>query len=274
MMADAARPDMCCGLHFFNPVSQMPLVEVIAGTKTSPETVAAAQAYCLRLPGKYTVPSADKPLFIVNRDLIPYSREAVVLLEAGVPALDIEEAMKAFGMKMGPLALMDTVGLDICSKVMHSAHEAYGDRLSPPKILKFIEDNKLLGMKSKKGIYLWDDNGRRTIINPDVAAALGVQTKIKMERGVIQERLVLVLINEAARLLEENVATQPWQVDLSMIMGTGLPPDRGGVLRYADSLGIATVVQKLQWLSKVAGENYTPSALLVSMAQKGETFYR
>jgi 3-hydroxyacyl-CoA dehydrogenase / enoyl-CoA hydratase / 3-hydroxybutyryl-CoA epimerase len=278
MLKGSAHPELGCGLHFFNPASKMPLIEIVAGfdsegTDTSPSTIASVQEYCQRLPGKFTVQSADWPLFIVNRDLIPYAREAVNLLEMGVPAIDIEDAMKAFGMKMGPFALMDEVGLDICGKVMHSALEAYGDRFSAPKILKFIEDNNLLGKKNKKGIYLWDENERRTGFNPDVIAALGITNVVKMDRRMIQERLTLVLINEAARIVEDSIA-HVWAVDLAMIMGTGFPPDRGGVLRYADSLGIATVVQKLRWLSKVAGENFTPCKLLVSMAQKGETFYK
>jgi 3-hydroxyacyl-CoA dehydrogenase/enoyl-CoA hydratase/3-hydroxybutyryl-CoA epimerase len=274
MMADSLNPELHCGLHFFNPPSKMPLIEVIAGDKTPSETIASVIEYCQRLSGKFTVPSADRPLFIVNRVLIPYARETAMLLEEGAPAADVEEAMTRFGMRMGPLELMDVVGLDICAKVMHSAHEAYGDRLSPPRLLAYIEQQKLLGMKGKKGIYLWDENDKKTGINPEMAAVLGVKQKIKMERSAIQERLALIMIAEAARVIEEKVVDEPWQVDLAMIMGTGYPADRGGPLRYADTLGIGNVVQKLTWLSKVYGENYKPCDLLIRMAQNGETFYK
>ncbi len=271
-MAERAwHPENVGGLHFFNPVHKMPLVEVVEGAFTSPETLAVLKAFAGKL-GKTTVVTSDSPGFVVNRILAPYLYESIHLMEAGVPFQDIEDAMKKFGMKMGPLALLDEVGLDIASKVIHVLHEALGDRITPPSLISYFEEQKLLGKKGGKGIYLWDKNERRTGFNRDLIAWLDVLALPKTS-GEIQDRLLLAMINEAARCLEEKVVSDPAQLDLAMVFGTGFPPFRGGLLRFADELGSRTVLQKLTYLSQVAGDNYKPSAMLVALAEKGEGFY-
>jgi len=273
LMADGARsPENVVGVHFFNPVHKMPLVEIVRGKETSDETEALAKAYASKL-GKTTVVTADSPGFVVNRILAPYMREAIVMMEQGVPLEDIEKAATSFGLPMGPLALLDEVGLDICAKVIHVLHDALGDRLAPPSILTAIESLKLLGKKGGKGIYLYDEKGKRAGFNPDVLAAIKAPARPKT-RGEIQDRLYLAMLNEAVRCLEEGVISDPAQLDLAMIMGTGFPPFLGGVLRYADTLGSKVVLHKLDLLSTVAGENYRPSELLRKKAAAGETFYR
>lgn len=272
MAENAAVPGNVGGLHFFNPVHKMLLVEVIAGTHTSDETVATLKALSARL-NKTAVLSADSNGFIVNRILAPYMYESARLMEDGVPLKDIDDAMKRFGMPMGPLALLDEVGLDIATKVLHVLHGAFGDRLKSPAIMSFIESSKLLGKKGGKGIYLYDAEGKRGEFNPDILGAIKAAASPK-SRAEIQDRLVLAMVNEAARCIEEGVVTDPSQLDLAMIFGTGFPPFRGGVLKYADAVGARALVQKLELLAKVAGPNYEPCDYLRRLAAAGGSFYR
>lgn len=274
-MADASdEPEMFGGLHFFNPVHKMPLVEVVRAPQTSAATVAALKAFSQRI-GKTAVTTADAPGFAVNRILTPYMLEAIKLAEAGVAIEDIEKAMKYFGFPMGPFELIDAVGLDIVSKVVEvmSGPEGIGSRVAPPPlVLGFIKQQKLLGKKGGKGLFLYGEDGRKTTLNPDFEAVLP-SDKRKKSMSEIQDRLALVMVNEACRCLEEGVVDEPSQLDLAMIMGTGFPPFRGGLLRYADALGARVVHQKLSHLAAVAGENYAPTALLTRKAAAGEAFY-
>ncbi len=269
--SEAKDPARVVGLHFFNPVHKMPLVEVVRGKKTSDEAVAFAMQVALKLD-KTTVITKDSPGFIVNRILAPYLREAAVLTAEGVPIEDIDKAMKSFGMPMGPMALLDEVGLDIAGKVVHVMHEALGERLAPPPLMGQIADLKLLGKKSGKGIYLYDENGKPAGVNPDVQALIKVPVAKKLP-GVIQDRLVLLMVNEAARCLEEGVVATPAQLDLAMIFGTGFAPFHGGPLRYADTEGTDIICQKLEYLSRVRGEAYAPCELLKKLAARRELFY-
>lgn len=275
----ARNPENVVGLHFFNPVHKMPLVEVVRGETTSEETAAVAKAFAMKL-GKTTVVTADSPGFVVNRILTPYMLETVRLLEQGVPAHDIDKAMKAWGMPMGPLELMDEVGLDICAHVVDTMHGAFGERFAPPAILAEIKAKKLLGKKGDKGVYLWKDGKKvfdkktkKYVLNQELVDAVKAPKSPKHVTE-IQDRLVLAMVNEAARCMQEGVVTEASQLDLAMIFGTGFAPFRGGVLRYADQEGIKLAVQKLTWLSKVAGENYVPAEVLHPMAAHGLTFYR
>lgn len=272
-IASAAKePKNVVGIHFFNPVHKMLLVEVVKGQHTDREALGAAQAFAMKL-GKTTVTTGDAPGFVVNRILTPYLREAIVLLQEGVPPEEIDKAMTSFGMPMGPLALMDEVGLDIGEKVIHVLHAALGERMAPPAILSVVASQKLLGKKGGKGFYLYDENGKRTVFNPEIAQAIKAKRSPKL-RGAIQDRLALIMVNEAARCLEEGIIAEPSQLDLAMVFGTGFAPFYGGVLRYADQVGLRTVQQKLEWLAKVAGESYKPSQLLTKKAALGENFYR
>ncbi len=291
-MGEKARhPENVVGLHFFNPVHKMPLVEVVKTEKTSEEAAALARAFAMKL-GKTVVVTADAPGFVVNRILAPYLREAILLMQEGVPLEDIEKAMKDFGMPMGPLELLDEVGLDISEKVIHVLHDALGDRMSPPAIMEAINALKVVGRKGGKGIYVYDAPGGRRksyvekvgkgwrkkkvkkyVFNPDVVAAIKAPRNPKTA-GEIRDRLVLAMVNEAARVMEENIVTEPSQLDLAMIFGTGFPPFTGGLLRYADQTGLQNAAQKLAFLAQVSGENYTPANLLVEKARQGGTFYQ
>ena len=271
-MASAARhPASVVGIHFFNPVHKMPLVEIVKGEKTSAETVALAMSFAMALD-KTTVVTADSAGFVVNRILAPYMREAAVLAGEGIPIEDIDKAMKSFGMPMGPMALLDEVGLDIAGKVIHVMHAALGERLSEPPLMKAIQDLKLLGKKGGKGIYLYDEKGKPAGVNPSVQEAIKAPPRT-VQKGQIQDRLVLLMLNEAVRLLEENVVTDPAQLDLALIFGTGFPPFEGGILRYADRQGVRTLFDKMALLAKVEGERYIPCELLRMKAAKRESFY-
>ena len=272
-MAEGAKsPENVVGVHFFNPVHKMLLVEIVKGKSSSKETLATGQSFAMKLK-KTTVVTGDAPGFVVNRILAPYMREAVVLLEEGVPAEDIDKAMTKFGMPMGPIALMDEVGLDIGEKVIHVLHDALGERLAPPKILSVVAEKKLLGKKGGKGLYLYDADGKRTEFNPEISEALKVEPRKKLD-GEIQDRLALIMVNEAARCLEEGIITDPSQLDLAMVFGTGFAPFYGGVLGYADRVGSRVIFQKLDYLSRVAGESYKPCALIKKLAESGGTFYK
>ncbi|HEY9758635.1 MAG TPA: 3-hydroxyacyl-CoA dehydrogenase NAD-binding domain-containing protein [Oculatellaceae cyanobacterium] len=271
MASVAKEPKNVVGIHFFNPVHKMLLVEIVRANTTSNETVAAAQSFAMKL-GKTTVVTGDAPGFVVNRILAPYLREAIVLLEQGVPPEEIDKAMTTFGMPMGPLALMDEVGLDIGEKVIHVLHAALGERMAPPAILNVVSENKLLGKKGGKGIYLYNEEGRRDGFNPTILFAVTAEATPK-QRGEIQDRLSLVMVNEAARCIEEGVIHDPSQLDLAMVFGTGFAPFYGGVLRFADQVGLKIVQQKLEYLSKVCGGSYVPCKLLTEKAMKGENFY-
>jgi 3-hydroxyacyl-CoA dehydrogenase/enoyl-CoA hydratase/3-hydroxybutyryl-CoA epimerase len=272
MASGAKFPQNVVGVHFFNPVHKMLLVEIVKGKTTSNETLATGQSFAMKLK-KTTVVTGDAPGFVVNRILAPYLREAVVLLEEGVPAEDIDKAMTSFGMPMGPLALMDEVGLDIGEKVIHVLHDALGERMVPPAILGVVAEKKLLGKKGGKGLYLYDENGKRAGINPEITESIKVEPRTKL-KGEIQDRLALIMVNEAARCLEEGIITEPSQLDLAMVFGTGFAPFYGGVLRYADQVGTRVVFQKLDYLSRVAGASYKPCALLTKLAESGDTFYK
>lgn len=284
-VAAANHPELVVGIHFFNPVYKMPLVEIVRGTTTSDATLACAKAFALKL-GKTTVTTNDAPGFVVNRILAPYMREAIVMAEEGVPMQDIEKAALDFGMRMGPFTLLDEVGLDIAGHVIRTLEKALGERMSPPAILLDIEAQKLLGRKGGRGIYLYGANGdrvsvkegkmfakkKRYVFNPDVLAAIASRTKpTKKTVDEIQDRLFLAMVAEAARCLEENVIDDAAQLDLAMIFGTGFPPFTGGPLRWADSIGLRVAHQNLVWLNQVAGDNYQPCGLLVEKAQRGAT---
>lgn len=268
---NARKPEDVVGIHFFNPVHKMPLVEIIKGKKSDEKTVALAMNFAMEL-GKTTVIANDSPGFIVNRILAPYMREAAVLAAEGVPVEDIDKAMKAFGMPMGPMALLDEIGLDIACKVIHVMGEALGDRLAEPPLIKSIQALKLLGKKGGKGIYLYDEKGKPAGVNPDFQACIKAEPR-KLQKSQIQDRLVLLMLNEAVRCLEEDVVNDPAQIDLAMIFGTGFPPFEGGLFRYADHQGVRVLCDKLELLAQVNGERYVPAELLREKARGREKFY-
>jgi 3-hydroxyacyl-CoA dehydrogenase/enoyl-CoA hydratase/3-hydroxybutyryl-CoA epimerase len=231
--AATSRPDKVIGIHFFNPVHRMQLVEIVVGDQTSPETVQLVLTFVQGI-GKLPVISKDRPGFIVNRILLPYLIEAGRLFDEGADMEAIDRAMLDFGMPMGPLRLIDEVGMDVAVHVAKTLHSAFGDRLSAPPMLQKLVDSGLLGRKAGKGFYRYHSKGKETP-NPD-AVALRRQSGGTPGDQELQERMAGLMVAEAQRCLDEGVTNSGDDIDLAMIMGTGFAPFRGGPLTYAASL--------------------------------------
>jgi 3-hydroxyacyl-CoA dehydrogenase/enoyl-CoA hydratase/3-hydroxybutyryl-CoA epimerase len=265
-----AHAERVCGFHFFNPVHRMPLVEIVRGRRTSDQALVTAVALARRM-GKTPVVVADSPGFVVNRILMPYLSEAMALLGEGYALADIDGAMRRFGMPMGPFEVLDEVGLDVAHKVGGVLSQAFPDRMSPATALEKLIAAGRLGKKSGLGFYR--HTGRRRRRDPAVNALLGLTRGRQAPGGeLLAKRMVLAMINEAARCLEEKVVADAGAIDLAMIFGAGFPPFRGGVLRYADAFGLAKAEKRLIALRAEKGERFAPSALLSRLAAEGGTF--
>jgi 3-hydroxyacyl-CoA dehydrogenase/enoyl-CoA hydratase/3-hydroxybutyryl-CoA epimerase len=278
--AGAQRPRDVVGMHFFNPVHKMPLVEVIRGPQTSDAAVATAVALARRI-GKTPVVVGDAPGFLVNRILMAYLGEALVMLEEGSRIEEVDRVMVAFGMPMGPFALLDQIGIDVAASVAALLSEAYRDRAPRSVALQILKEKGWLGRKSGRGFYLYgrgghDGSGERggaRSVNAEMYRLISTRDRVDLEAGPAESRLVLPMINEASRCLESGVVRTPADVDLGMVMGTGFPPFRGGLLRHADSLGLAAVVHLLEILAERHGPRFLAARLLLDLAREGRRFY-
>ncbi|HEY6196219.1 MAG TPA: 3-hydroxyacyl-CoA dehydrogenase NAD-binding domain-containing protein [Candidatus Eisenbacteria bacterium] len=264
------HPERFVGFHFFNPVHRMPLVEVVRGERTSDASLVTAVGLARKL-GKTPVVVKDSPGFVVNRVLMPYLREALHLLEEGYTVPDLDLAMRRFGMPMGPFEVVDEVGLDVAAKVAGVLSKAFPDRMLPsPALEKMLAAGKL-GRKNGAGFYR--HKGRTRKPDRSVRGVLGLsQTRHPHTVDSLAERMVLAMINESARCVEEGIVAGPEEVDLAMVFGAGFPPYRGGVLRHADATGLPAVVDRLRALRAEKGPRFEPCALLVAKAAAGETF--
>ncbi len=269
----AARPERVLGMHFFSPVEKMPLLEVIVTPRTLPEVTATAVAFGRKL-GKTVIVVNDAPGFFVNRILAPYINEAGRMLDDGVAIEAIDGALLDFGFPVGPITLLDEVGLDIAGKSGAIMSKAFGDRLQPSESLGRVLASGRLGRKSKKGFYLYDESGKKGGVDESVYALLPTGTKrTELARGEIQQRCALAMVNEAARCLEEKIVRVPRDGDIGAVFGIGFPPFRGGPFRYADSLGAAEIVRALEAFNVKYTGRFQPCALLVTMAHEGKRFY-
>lgn len=267
LAAGLQRPERFCGFHFFNPVHRMPLVEVVRGARTGDAALTSAVHLARRL-GKTPVVVADAPGFIVNRVLMPYLSEAMILLEEGYPLADLDRAMKRFGMPMGPFQVVDEVGLDVAKKVAGVLGAAFPDRMAPSASLEKLIAAGRLGRKNGRGFYVY--RGRQRRQDPRLGELLGLARERRASNpDALVERMVLAMINESARCLEEGVARDAGDIDLAMVFGTGFPPFRGGPLRYADALGLDHVVARLNAHRAERGERFEPAKLLVRLADRG-----
>lgn len=267
------HPQRFAGMHFFNPVHRMPLVEVVRGTNTDADTVETLAALAVRL-GKVPVVTRDAPGFLVNRILGPCLNEAGRLLDEGWDALAVDRAWKRFGMPMGPFRLIDEVGIDVVRHAGETMAEAFGERMAPAASLVALAASGRLGRKSGKGFYLYS-GGREKAFDRSVYADMKLPaSRSDPDEARVRDRLVLAMINEAARVLEEGIADSAADVDLGMVMGTGFPPFRGGLLKYADDLGPAEVLRTLEALCGTCGNRYEPCGLLKELSGAGETFHR
>jgi 3-hydroxyacyl-CoA dehydrogenase/enoyl-CoA hydratase/3-hydroxybutyryl-CoA epimerase len=264
------HPERVVGLHFFNPVHRMKLVEVIRPSGASDEAVETAVAFVQRI-GKLPVVAKDSPGFAVNRILLPYLLEAVSLHAGGVPVKALDDSMLDFGMPMGPMRLLDEIGLDVAADVAQTLCDAFPDRLRMPVAFSQLLEAGMLGRKSGCGFYSYR-NGREAGVNRRNPIGTGAGAAARMGRSELQERMVLAMVNEAARCLEEGVVGQAADIDMAMVMGTGFAPFRGGPMRYADALGLDGVEQSLRRLSEEE-PMFLPCALIAEMARSKRRFY-
>src|SRR5205814_1984846 len=288
LAAEAKNPERVIGLHFFNPVSRMKLVEVVVGTETSDDVIARALAF-VRQIAKLPVTVRDSPGFLVNRVLFPYLLEAAELFENGTSAQEIDDSLLQWGMPMGPLRLIDEIGVDITVDIANTLEKAYGKRDRASKILREMQSAKLLGRKSGAGFYKYEgkaqtanDEIEKWRTKPSDHSERGegshepgpreVPRSAQHDRGDVADRLTFLMVNESARCLEEKVVASPEDADYGMILGTGFPIWRGGPLRFAENFGIKKVVEEMESVART-NEKYAPCSLLREHAQKGTKFY-
>ncbi|MGD9855550.1 MAG: 3-hydroxyacyl-CoA dehydrogenase NAD-binding domain-containing protein [Planctomycetaceae bacterium] len=263
LSAVTQRGDRVAGLHFFNPVHKMPLVEVVRLPETSDATIAAL-VEVVRALGKTPIVVAEGPGFLVNRILFPYLDEAVRLVVEGQSIAEVDREAKRFGMPMGPLELIDTVGIDIAADVSRNlAAIGFGDSPTPQFLSEMAAQGRL-GQKAGQGFYRYRRGRRRRPLLPTAAAhepaKLPSPQDFQGERiSGVQQRLVFSLINAAAGVLHNRIVPEPWMVDLGMVLGTGFAPFRGGPLRLAESWGHDKVVETLEALARLCGPRFRPS---------------
>jgi 3-hydroxyacyl-CoA dehydrogenase/enoyl-CoA hydratase/3-hydroxybutyryl-CoA epimerase/enoyl-CoA isomerase len=302
MARSVARPELFAGMHFFNPVDRMQLVEVIRGERTGDETVVTLVALAKRI-GKTPIVVRDCPGFLVNRILFPYLNESLVLLEEGASPRAIDKAATAFGMPMGPVTLNDVVGLDTSLYAGRVVNTAFADRAAPTRLLDELVAAGRLGQKSGAGFYSYAKGSR----GADDPALEGFLAKVRTGRRAIQarsasegtpqarsasegtpqarsasegtaspeeiaDRLFLPMLTEASRVLTEGIVRTPGDVDMGLILGIGFPSFRGGLLRWADALGLAAVLEKLRKYEHL-GPRFQPTEQMRRLAAEGKGFY-
>jgi 3-hydroxyacyl-CoA dehydrogenase/enoyl-CoA hydratase/3-hydroxybutyryl-CoA epimerase len=268
----AQRPENILGMHYFSPVEKMPLLEIIKHQGTSDQALATAVDFG-RKQGKTVIVVNDGAGFYVNRILAPYLNAALELALEGVKFDAIDQAITNFGFPVGPIKLLDEVGLDVGSKIQPVLEEAFGERMASIGVQKTLLDKGRLGKKVKKGFYRYDEPGKSKEIDETIYEELNITQSIELSEKAIVERCVYRMLNEAVLCLDHEIISSTRDGDIGAIFGIGFPPFLGGPFRYIDRLGISYVVDKLNQLEKTHGKKYEPAPLLLSMAEKNETFY-
>ncbi|PSW65889.1 fatty acid oxidation complex subunit alpha FadJ [Photobacterium leiognathi subsp. mandapamensis] len=272
----AERPENVVGLHYFSPVEKMPLVEVIphqgteTGSRTSEETIATVVALAKK-QGKTPIVVGDKAGFYVNRILAPYMNEAARVLLSGEPIEHIDEALLNFGFPVGPITLLDEVGVDIGAKISPILLAELGERFEAPDVFDLLLKDNRKGRKSGKGFYRYDTKKKE--VDKSVYQLLGIEPKVKESEVEIAVRCSLMMLNEAARCLDEGVIRCARDGDIGAIFGIGFPPFLGGPFRYMDHIGITRIVDMLNEYSDKYGDRFKPCERLLAMAKEEQTFY-
>jgi 3-hydroxyacyl-CoA dehydrogenase / enoyl-CoA hydratase / 3-hydroxybutyryl-CoA epimerase len=270
--ARSVHPERVVGLHFFNPVHRTPLVEVVAGSRTSPEAVATVHAFALEL-GKTPVVVRDSPGFLVNRIVTAYLSEASRLFAEGFRIEAVDRAMREFGMPAGPFEVLDRIGLDTAKHAAAVLEAAYGKRIGGAVgLLDAMVAAGRLGGKNGRGFYRYRA-GAPAGADPAVAKLAGTSAPKELPGETLQERMVLSMVAEAVLCLEDGVAREPRDVDVALVLGAGFPAFRGGPLRYSDAAGIPVLVDRLSRLADGQGERFRPPGLLRDMVREERTFY-
>ncbi len=267
--SDAARPENVIGLHYFSPVEKMPLVEIIPHQGTSETTIAKVVNFA-RKQGKTPIVVKDKAGFYVNRILAPYVNEAANLLLAGEPIEKIDQALVEFGFPVGPMTLLDEVGIDIGSKIAPILENELGERFKAPDAFSRLIDAGRLGRKSKRGFYLYDKKDKK--VDESIYSLLGVTVNPRLNKEEIAQRCVAQMLNEASRCLDEGIIASARDGDIGAIFGIGFPPFLGGPFSYMDKLGAAKVASQLATFAE-QNSQFTPSEALTKMAQENDVYY-
>ncbi|MCA1658446.1 MAG: enoyl-CoA hydratase/isomerase family protein, partial [Verrucomicrobiaceae bacterium] len=269
LATSTGSPARVVGLHFFNPVSRMKLIELVVGRQTSEEIRERALVFARQI-GKLPVLVRDSPGFLVNRVLFPYLLDAAEMFQSGVSAEEIDRPLLEWGMPMGPLRLIDEIGVDITVDIADTLEKAYGARDRAPEILRKMYDAKMLGRKLGGGFYKYE--GKQQTPN-EALQEWRQESGENFAAENITNRLTFLMVNEAARCLEEKVVATPEDADYGMVLGTGFPVFRGGPLRYAESFGLKELVAEMDGIHSRAGEKFAPCDLLRKHSQDGTTFY-
>jgi 3-hydroxyacyl-CoA dehydrogenase/enoyl-CoA hydratase/3-hydroxybutyryl-CoA epimerase len=271
-IAEASRrPEAVLGMHYFSPVQKMPLLEVVVTERTAKEATATAVAIGKR-QGKTVIVVRDGPGFYTSRILAPYMNEAAQLLAEGAAIDVLDRALVEFGFPVGPITLLDEVGIDVGDKVGKILHEAFGARMAPPAALHEIVQAGRLGRKNRKGFYTYDGKTKR--VDESVYDLLpGGRARKILDPREIQDRLVVQMVNEAIRCLGEGILRSARDGDVGAVFGLGFPPFRGGPFRYVDALGAAEVLRRIERYHDRFGARWTPAPALVDLAKSAKKLY-
>ena len=280
--AKAERPENVIGLHYFSPVDKMPLVEIIPHEGTSDQTISTTVAFAKK-QGKTPIVVKDKAGFYVNRILAPYMNEAAILLLAGEPIDKLDKALVDFGFPVGPMQLLDEVGIDVGAKIGPILQADLGERFAAPAAFSKLLDDGRLGKKADKGFYLYGKHVKKGVkhvfkpkgkqVDESIYALLNVNPVGNLSANEIAKRCTYMMLNEAARCVDEGIVRNARDGDIGAIFGIGFPPFLGGPLRYIDNIGAAALVTQLTQWSQQHGERYTPCEALVIMAENGTSYY-
>ncbi|HKI46714.1 MAG TPA: fatty acid oxidation complex subunit alpha FadJ [Balneolales bacterium] len=271
----AKRPENVVGMHYFSPVPKMPLLEIIKTDKSSKKAIDTARNFGVR-QGKNVIVVNDGPGFYTTRILAFYINEAIRMLEERISIEDIDRAMTAFGFPVGPVKLLDEVGLDVGAHVNEVLAERFAQRgIKPSPVAGKMIEAGYKGRKNKKGFYKYDDSSKHSReVNGDVYKFIGASPNMKLERSVIQQRMNLMMVNEALYCLQEGILESPQDGDLGAVLGLGYPPFLGGPFRYVDAQGAKTVLEELEKLVNGYGERFKPAPLLEDLVKSNKTFYK
>jgi len=265
------RPAQVLGMHFFSPVHKMPLLEIVATSETALTAIATAASFGRRI-GKHVIVVRDGPGFYTSRALAAYMNEATWMLEEGAAVDSLDRAMTAFGFPVGPVTLLDEVGVDVGAKVAKVMHHHLGERMSPPPSMEKVIADGRLGRKAKRGFYTYD--GKKKRVDESVYALLpGGSARRPVEAREAQERLTFAFLNECVLCLQEGILRSPRDGDVGAIFGLGFPPFLGGPFRYLDHLGVRFALETMEKLQARHGSRFRPAPMLVDMAREGRTFH-
>ncbi len=267
LAAATSRGERVIGLHFFNPVAKMPLVEVVRTSTSAGTALSVGVELALRM-GKTPIVVQDAPGFLVNRLLIPYLAEAFVMASEGISITRVDDVMKRWGMPMGPFELLDQIGLDVAAVITAALKGSLGEHIVVPDTLDVVMEKEWFGRKTGCGFYRY---GRRKItVNAGLTEALVAEAgPAEPSRTEIEDRLLMPMINETARVLEAGIVSSADTIDLATVLGLGLAPFRGGLLRHAETLGPAEIIERMQRLAATVGPRFTPVPALRQLASDG-----